>query len=84
MNQHKITPKLYNDCLQKYFMYATPLSRKINFHTNINPRLPKMPNFYRKTDIDTKMCRWTNYTVSQKKTSPTFLAITRESIDRFL
>jgi len=25
-----------------------------------------------------------NYSVSQKKTSPTFLAITRESIDRFL
>jgi len=27
---------------------------------------------------------WSYYTVSQKKTSPTFLAITRESIDRFL
>ena len=27
---------------------------------------------------------WPIYTVSQKKTSPTFLAITRESIDGFL
>jgi len=29
-------------------------------------------------------CSCTYYTVSQKKTSPTFLAITRESTDGFL
>jgi len=37
------------------------------------------------TDIVRDTADWLqNYTVSQKKTSPTFLAITRESIDGFL